>query len=129
VTDGGFRPDGTLVSWPVHDSARLTEAFRRAVLRLFVRHAATHGGGPSGPLSITATPPRGDCRRARGTQWGRPALAFRPARLAGTADRTARAAHERGGGHAADSPSEIARPAIPPSAQPTPIAIPIPQLA
>jgi hypothetical protein len=24
------------VSWPVHDTARLTEAFRRAVLRLFV---------------------------------------------------------------------------------------------
>jgi len=37
VTDGGFRPDGTFVSWPVHDTARLTEAFRRAVLRLFVR--------------------------------------------------------------------------------------------
>jgi hypothetical protein len=37
VTDGGFRPDGTFVSWPVHDPARLTEAFRRAVLRLFVR--------------------------------------------------------------------------------------------
>jgi hypothetical protein len=37
VTDGGFRPDGTVVSWPAHDTARLTEAFRRAVLRLFVR--------------------------------------------------------------------------------------------
>ena len=37
VTDGGFRPDGTFVSWPAHDPARLTEAFRRAVLRLFVR--------------------------------------------------------------------------------------------
>ena len=36
VTDGGFRPDGTFVSWPVHDAGRLTEAFRRAVLRLFV---------------------------------------------------------------------------------------------
>ena len=34
VTDGGFRPDGTFISWPVHDTARLTEAFRRAVLRL-----------------------------------------------------------------------------------------------
>ncbi|MBK9409741.1 MAG: transposase [Gemmatimonadetes bacterium] len=39
VTDGGFRPDGTFVSWPAHDAARLTEAFRRAVLRLFVRLA------------------------------------------------------------------------------------------
>jgi len=39
VTDGGFRADGTFVSWPVHDTARLTEAFRRAVLRLFVRLA------------------------------------------------------------------------------------------
>ena len=37
VTDGGFRLDGTFVSWPAHDTARLTEAFRRAVLRLFVR--------------------------------------------------------------------------------------------
>ncbi|MSR02919.1 MAG: hypothetical protein EXR94_09330 [Gemmatimonadetes bacterium] len=40
VTDGGFRPDGTFVrwpGWPGHDTARLTEAFRRAVLRLFVR--------------------------------------------------------------------------------------------
>ncbi len=37
VTDGGFRPDGTFVTWPAHDAAQLTEAFRRAVLRLFVR--------------------------------------------------------------------------------------------
>jgi hypothetical protein len=37
VTDGDFRPDGTFVMWPVHDTARLTEAFRRALLRLFVR--------------------------------------------------------------------------------------------
>ena len=37
VTDGGFRPDGTFVTWPAHDPARLTEAYRRAVLRLFVR--------------------------------------------------------------------------------------------
>lgn len=37
VTEGGFQPDGTFVSWPVRDNARLTETFRRAVLRLFVR--------------------------------------------------------------------------------------------
>jgi hypothetical protein len=37
VTDGGFRPDGTFVHWPAHDTEKLTEAFRRAVLRLFVR--------------------------------------------------------------------------------------------
>ena len=40
VTDGGFRPDGTFVrwpGWPSHDTASLTEAFRRAVLRLLVR--------------------------------------------------------------------------------------------
>lgn len=37
VTDSGFRPAGTFVAWPVHDTARLTEAFHRAVLRLFVR--------------------------------------------------------------------------------------------
>lgn len=36
ATDGGFRADGTFVSWPAHDTAALTEAFRRAVLRLFV---------------------------------------------------------------------------------------------
>ncbi len=36
MTDGGFRPDGTFVSWPAPDTARLTESFRRAVLRLFV---------------------------------------------------------------------------------------------
>ena len=37
ATDGGFRPDGTFVAWPAHDTAALTEAFRRAVLQLFVR--------------------------------------------------------------------------------------------
>ena len=37
VTDGGFRPDGTFVPLPAHDVTTLTEAFRRAVLRLFVR--------------------------------------------------------------------------------------------
>ncbi|MFQ6046581.1 MAG: transposase [Gemmatimonadales bacterium] len=37
MTDGGFRPDGTFVPLPLHDVATLTEAFRRAVLRLFVR--------------------------------------------------------------------------------------------
>jgi hypothetical protein len=37
VTDGGVRPDGTFVHWPTHDPERLAEAFRRAVLRLFVR--------------------------------------------------------------------------------------------
>jgi len=39
ATGGGFLSDGTFVAWPVHDTARLTEAFRRAVLRLFVRLA------------------------------------------------------------------------------------------
>jgi hypothetical protein len=37
VTDGGFLPDGTFVPWPSHDTVALTEAFRRAVLRRFVR--------------------------------------------------------------------------------------------
>lgn len=37
VTDGGFRPDGTFVHLPLHDVATLTEAFRLAVLKLFVR--------------------------------------------------------------------------------------------
>jgi len=40
VTDGGFRPDGTFVrwpGWPAYDGAALSEAFRRAVLRFFVR--------------------------------------------------------------------------------------------
>ena len=39
VIDGGFRPDGMFVWWPGHNTDRLTEAFRRAVLRLFVRLA------------------------------------------------------------------------------------------
>jgi hypothetical protein len=37
VTDGGFRPDGTFVHLPLHDVATLTEAFRRAVLKMFVQ--------------------------------------------------------------------------------------------
>ena len=37
VTDGGFRADGTFVPLPLHDVTTLTEAFPRAVLRLFVR--------------------------------------------------------------------------------------------
>jgi len=36
VTDGGVRPDGTFVHLPLHDVATLTEAFRRAVLKMFV---------------------------------------------------------------------------------------------
>ena len=35
VTDDGFRPDGTFVPLPFHTLNVLTEAFRRAVLRLF----------------------------------------------------------------------------------------------
>ena len=31
------RPELLFVAWPAHDIARLTEAFRRAVLRLFLR--------------------------------------------------------------------------------------------
>ena len=37
VSEGGFRPDGTFVPWPAHDTIALTEAFRRAVFRAFVR--------------------------------------------------------------------------------------------
>ncbi len=37
VTDGGFRPDGSFVPFPLHDVPTLTEALRRAVLRLFDR--------------------------------------------------------------------------------------------
>ena len=37
VTDGGFRSDGTFVRLPLHDVTTLTEAFRRAVLALFVK--------------------------------------------------------------------------------------------
>ncbi len=51
VTDGGFRPDGTFVTWPAHDTARLTEAFRRAVLRLFVRLALFDEGQAAGMLT------------------------------------------------------------------------------
>jgi len=41
VTDGGFRPDSTFVLWPAHDTAQMTEAFRRALLRLFVRRVCS----------------------------------------------------------------------------------------
>jgi hypothetical protein len=37
VTDGGFRANGTFVHLPLHDVATLTEAFRRAVLKMFVK--------------------------------------------------------------------------------------------
>src|SRR5438309_2029588 len=40
LIDRHFRPDGTFArgpGWPGPDTAHLTEAFRRAVLRLFVR--------------------------------------------------------------------------------------------
>lgn len=43
VTDGGFRPDGTFVHLPLHDVATLTEAFRRAVLRMFVKRELLDG--------------------------------------------------------------------------------------
>ena len=43
VTDGGFRPDGTFVPLPLHDVATLTEAFRRAVLKLFVKRELLDG--------------------------------------------------------------------------------------
>ena len=90
VTDGGFRPDGTFVSWPVHDTARLTEAFRRAVLRLFVRLALfdeyqaagmltwPHSGfhvhtavweGPYGCPRTIARSRRGSLGTARGIPW------------------------------------------------------------
>jgi len=36
-SDGGFRPDGSFVHLPLHRTEVLTEAFRRAVLSLFVQ--------------------------------------------------------------------------------------------
>ena len=51
VTDGGFRPDGPFVAWPVHDTARVTEAFRRAVLQLFVRLALFDAAQAAGMLT------------------------------------------------------------------------------
>jgi hypothetical protein len=43
VTDGDFRPHGTFAPLPLHDVATLTEAFRRAVLRLFVHRELLDG--------------------------------------------------------------------------------------
>jgi len=51
VTDGGFRPDGTFVPLPLHDVATLTEAFRRAVLRWFVRRGLLDGEAAPGMLA------------------------------------------------------------------------------
>ena len=45
VTDGGLRHAGTVVSWPRHDTTRLTEEFRRAVRRLRVRFITSLGVG------------------------------------------------------------------------------------
>ena len=51
MTDGGFRPDGTFVSWPALDTARLTEPFRRAGLRRFVRLALFDANQAAGMLT------------------------------------------------------------------------------
>ncbi len=51
VTDGGFRPDGTFVPLPLHDITTRTEAFRRAVLRLFVRRELMDGETAQGMLA------------------------------------------------------------------------------
>ncbi len=51
VTHGGFRADGTFVPWPAHDTADLTEAFRRAVLRLFVRRGLFEADDAQGMLA------------------------------------------------------------------------------
>jgi hypothetical protein len=51
VTDGGFRPDGSFVPQPLHDTASLTEAFRRAVLRLFVRRDLLEAETAAGMLA------------------------------------------------------------------------------
>ncbi|NIM52354.1 MAG: IS91 family transposase, partial [Gemmatimonadales bacterium] len=51
VTDGGFRADGTFVRWPLHDVATLSEAFRRAVLRLFVRRGLMNAETARGMLA------------------------------------------------------------------------------
>jgi hypothetical protein len=77
VTDGGFRPDGTFVPWPAHDTARLTEAFRRAVLRSFVRLRSTTKTRPptrssSSPASSCTSPRRGTS--PRGTAAGMPTV-------------------------------------------------------
>ena len=51
VTDGGFRADGMSFPWPAHDTAGLTEAFRRAVLRLFVRRGLFEADDAQGMLA------------------------------------------------------------------------------
>ena len=51
VTDGGFRADGTFVPLPLHEVTTLTEAFRRAVLRLFVRRELMDGETAQGMLA------------------------------------------------------------------------------
>ncbi len=51
VTDGGFRPDGAFVRLPLHDVATLTEAFRRAVLKMFVKREFFDGETAQGMLA------------------------------------------------------------------------------
>ena len=51
VTDGGFRADRTFVPWPAHGTAALTHAFRRAVLRRFVRRGIFEAEDAEGMLA------------------------------------------------------------------------------
>ena len=78
VTDGGFRPDGTSVHMPLHDVATLTEAFRRAMLEIFVKRDSmdrcssdTTAGTYLAKGKLGAKPPRRAriARSIRSSRW------------------------------------------------------------
>ena len=51
VTDSAFRRDGTFVAMTAHDPAVLAEAWRRAVLRMFVRRGWLEEDAPASLLA------------------------------------------------------------------------------
>ena len=132
VTDGGFRPDGTFVAWPAHDTARVTEAFRRAVLRLFVRVALFDEDQAAGMLTwphsgfhgYTAVwVPEDD--RAFATRLARGPPRRRAATFGGDV-RRARWSHRGVVSAPADTrPPVLARRETTPYTRPTPIEFPI----
>ena len=145
VTDGGFRPDGTFVPLPLHDVATVTEAFRRAVLTLFVKRemidintaasmlAWPHSGfhvhdGVWVPAEERAFATRASRRAPPLGRAAPPNLRGRPAALSPLRHRHAdrrgphRAARDRPGPHASAPPGTMrtspARPAAAPAGGP-----------
>ena len=57
ATDGGFRADGTFVSWPTHDTARLTDPRHHRGARRRAESPIDAGTGDAGRGTIGAVTP------------------------------------------------------------------------